>query len=732
MTRFYAHSLEGQSEIAWQTLEDHLIAVAERAEGKARHFNASEWAHAAGLLHDLGKACPAFQARLRGGPRVDHSTAGAQEAWNRLGPQKGKLLAYALAGHHGGLPDGVSAEKSSLEDRLAKPLPEPMATLPGLLDRLPDLPDPPLQPSDNPGFQFSFFVRMIFSCLVDADYLDTERFMEPAKGAQRQGGPDLESLASKLDRFLQDLRARESSAPLNQRRNQILQACLNAAEQGPGIFSLTVPTGGGKTISSLAFGLRHALGHGLRRVIYAIPYTSIIEQNAAVFRHILGDQAVLEHHSNLADPGPNEDPTAWQRSRMATENWDAPLVVTTNVQLFESLFANRPSRCRKLHNLAGSVLILDEAQMLPRQVLLPCLEALRELALNYSCTVVLCTATQPTLSDAEVFREAALRPREIAPQPEQLYHEFKRVKSTRHLDPMTDEELAQVLSEERQVLCIVNTRRQARELFKALRQRVGGQGCFHLSALMYPGHRARKLAQIKQALAQGQPCRVVSTQLVEAGVDVDFPQVWRALAGVDSLAQAAGRCNREGKLEGLGSLHIFESADHPIPFSQKAPAEEARSILRNFDDPLSLEAVEQFFQNLFWRVGREELDEKQVLPALTNGVRKLTFQFAEASRNFACFDSPGEAVLVCPDPNLRQELIQGLRHSPHPGAFARRAQPYTVQLYPNELAALERSREVERIGEGLFPVLNNMDLYDDDLGLMVECSGQVSARNLCA
>jgi CRISPR-associated endonuclease/helicase Cas3 len=585
-----------------------------------------------------------------------------------------------------------------------------------------------LRPGTDQGYQLSFFLRMVYSCLVDADWLDTEAFCEPQKAASRQEWPSLADLWQRLESHLQRLQAREAEAPLNQWRNQILRSCLAAADNKPGVFSLTVPTGGGKTFSSLAFAVRHAMCHGQGRVIYAIPYTSIIEQNAAVFRAVLGEDAVLEHHSNLAEPGPDEDPTAWHQARLAAENWDASLVVTTNVQLFESLYANRPSRCRKLHNIAGSVIILDEAQMLPRQVLLPCLEALRELALNYHCTVVLCTATQPALADDEVFRAAALRPREIAPEPACLYRQLRRVEVVHHPEPKSDAELASLLAAESQVLCVVNTRRQARDLFLALRGKTG-EGCFHLSALMYPGHRARKLAQIREALAAGLPCRVVSTQLVEAGVDVDFPVVWRALAGVDSLAQAAGRCNREGRLLGLGRLHVFHPADHGLPPDQRPAAEEARSVLRGFEDPLCLEAVEKYFNNLFWRDGREKLDRERVLPALTKGAAELNFQFAEAARRFRCFDSPGEAVLVFPDEARRTEFIQGLQ-GPRAREWARRAQPFAVQLYPHELARLEQSGEVARLGEGLVPVLINLDLYDEDLGLRVEDSGQVNPDRL--
>ena len=728
---FYAHSLKGSPENHWQLLVEHLNNVADLAADMAEPFNAADWARAAGLLHDLGKYSLAFQERLRGGARVDHSTAGAKEAMARLGEQYGKLLAYLIAGHHGGLPDGVSDNRRSLEERFRKRPPELAETPPDPLKGI-ALSLPAQNKNSKPGAQLSFFLRMVFSCLVDADFLDTEAFMDPQKARWREGRPGISDLWPRLEKYLDKLRAKADLAPLNQRRNQILEACLKAAPEKPGFYSLTVPTGGGKTISSLAFGLGHAMKNDLRRVVYVIPYTSIIEQNARVFKNILGDESVLEHHSNLPAPAPGEDSEnpSWRRNRLAAENWDAPVIVTTNVQFFESLFANRPARCRKLHNIAGGVIILDEAQMLPRESLIPCLEALKELVVNYGCTVLLCTATQPALNDADTFKKAAIQPREIAPDPPALYRDFRRVEIVKHDGELSNSDLAARLAGESQVLCVVNTRTQARQVFQELRNSAGSSGCYHLSALMYPGHRAAKLAEIREALASpGRVCRVVSTQLVEAGVDLDFPVVWRALAGIDSLAQAAGRCNREGLNAGLGKLHVFEPDGGITHNSLLAPAQEARSILRSHDDPLSLDAVRAYFENLFWQQ-KHLLDEKGLMKLMEEGVSELNFPFATISQLFSYFDSPGEAVFVCPDNEKREAIIQGLRHSSTPGRFARLAQPYTVQLYPEELQKLEQSREVERIGEGLFPVLLNLDLYDDDLGLVLDLSGQAQTESL--
>jgi CRISPR-associated endonuclease/helicase Cas3 len=447
----------------------------------------------------------------------------------------------------------------------------------------------PFKPEKNRScFQFSFFVRMIYSCLVDADFLDTELFMDVEKASWRHGYPSIEYMNEQLQSYLGELTSHALPTPINSYRTDILKQCLAAASQQPGLFSLTVPTGGGKTLSSLAFALKHALQFGKKRVIYVIPYTNIIEQNAAVFRTILGADAVLEHHSSFE---PDEED---RRSRLASENWDAPLVVTTNVQFFESLFASRSSRCRKIHRIATSVVVLDEAQMLPVPLLKPSLEVLRELALNYGTTIVLCTATQPALSTSETFKDGLENVREIVNEPAALYHSFKRVQTVK-LPLLHDEELAGRLNEYRQVLCIVNTRRHARRLYELLPDRAG---CHHLSALMCPAHRTGVLNRVRTALGSGDPCRLVSTQLVEAGVDIDFPVVYRSLSGVDSIAQAAGRCNREGKMADLGKMFVFTPEAGLPPGYFRQSAETAKAVLRHHVDPLSPEAVHAYFEQL--------------------------------------------------------------------------------------------------------------------------------------
>ncbi|MEN6441445.1 MAG: CRISPR-associated helicase Cas3' [Syntrophobacter sp.] len=720
----YARGNDG----SWQLLSEHLENVAKLAGNFAEDFRAREWGQAVGLLHDRGKASRDFQERLQGSNRrVDHSTAGAQfadAAWKGMG----RLIAACIAGHHGGLKDGASGGGSSLAERLRKTVPRitneselPAPSAPGTLP----IKSEPGQKS-RLAFQISFFTRMIFSCLTDADFLDTESFMDRDKSSARRGYPELSQLQNRFSGRIDLIRKKSNQTPIDLQRNRILDACLASADQPSGLFSLTVPTGGGKTLSSLAFALKHALNHGLTRIIYVIPFTSIIEQNADVFRQFVGHDSVLEHHSafdtaKLAGEDP-ENSEILRRFELASENWDAPLVVTTSVQFFESLFSSKTSKCRKLHNIAKSVVILDEAQMLPVEYLRPCLEALRELAANYGTSIVLCTATQPALTRNDEFSDGLEGVKEIAPDPKQLYESFKRVKIT-YAGVLPPDRLIDSLGAHSQVLCIVNTRKEAREVFEGLRS---VEGTFHLSALMCPEHRSIRIAEIKERLRRGLPCRVVSTQLIEAGVDIDFPVVYRAIAGIDSIAQAAGRCNREGRLLwGKVVLFQFETGMPSGPF--RIPAEVAAETMRKHpDDPLCLDAVEDFFRNLYWRAG-EQLDSEHILDDLQEGLRDCYFPFETVARKFRIIKKEGETLIVPFDEKARK-AIDRLRYAEFPGKILRDLQRYTVQVYPHELTALETSGAIELI-QGIYPVLNSFGhdrRYREDVGLALAKSENAS------
>jgi len=718
-TKYYAHSLDGRPASEWQLLEEHLTNVAEMTHSFADAFGAGDWGYLAGLWHDLGKYSDEFQKMLgaQGGTdahiekvgRVDHSTAGAQNAFNVL-KDKGKILAYTIAGHHAGLPNGKSND-ACLHNRLKKAIPSYCACPEHILEvkSLGDLPvGLNVNNSKQFGFQISLFIRMIYSCLVDADFLDTEAFMDRGKALWRKGYPSLPDLDKKLSSALKQLTENASKTSINKHRTEILKDCLNAAERPQGLFSLTVPTGGGKTLSSLAFAVKHALRHNLKRIIYVIPYTSIIEQNASVFREILGEDAVLEHHSNFE---PKEEDN---RSRLASENWDAPIIVTTNVQFFESLYRSRSSKCRRIHNIAESVVILDEAQMLPVPLLKPCLEVLRELSSSYRASIVLCTATQPALSTTETFKDGLEGVREIVSDPQKLYAEFKRVQVEKL--PMTlDDELADKLSEHKQALCIVNTRKHARRIFERIRNEK--EGCYHLSALMCPEHRTATLNKIRTALLNGSPCRVVSTQLVEAGVDIDFPVVFRSMAGIDSIAQAAGRCNREGKLPEGGQVFVFLPEDGLSPGHFRQTAQIAEGVILHHKDLLSQEAIAEYFRTLYWTKG-EKLDEYRILDDLGEGAKNGDFPFRVVDEKFKIIKDGAEPIII-PWNKKAETIISGLRYSEFPASFARQAQRFTVQVYPKVLSSLECSGSVERLHDQ-FCVLINMDIYRDDLGLCPE------------
>lgn len=514
MMTYYAHSAQDKLGNLlpyehWQTLQSHSVNVGEMAEDFARVFSAQEIAYQTGKLHDLGKYSEPFNQRLHGGPSVDHATAGAKIAVERWGNVIGKLMAFCIAGHHAGLANGNGEgdNRRTLKQRLALQFGADIPTLDNLWQQEIKLPKklsaPPLKAdAHHPFFSYAFFTRMLYSCLVDADYLDTQAFYLNLenKASERGGYPDLNALQHNFNQFINDFRrciaqapeqteAEKRNAALNRLRGEILDHAVEQATQAQGLFTLTVPTGGGKTFTSMAFALEHAKQHGMRRVIYVIPFTSIIEQNAAEFRKAfgeLGEQAVLEHHSTF-DDGKLQNEATKDKLRLASENWDAPIVVTTAVQFFESLFADRSSRCRKLHNIAGSVIILDEAQMLPLNLLLPIMQAIKELAQNYHCSVVMCTATQPAVQAENGFYRGFENVREIAPKPTALFDKLRRT-TVQHIGTQTDADLLAKLAEHPQMLVIVNNRRHARSLYDQAKH---FDGTFYLTTLMCAKHRSR-------------------------------------------------------------------------------------------------------------------------------------------------------------------------------------------------------------------------------------------------
>jgi CRISPR-associated endonuclease/helicase Cas3 len=505
----------------------------------------------------------------------------------------------------------------------------------------------------------------------------------------------------------------------------VLRQCRAKAVGAPGIYTLTVPTGGGKTLSSLAFALEHALHHGKRRIVYAIPYTSIIEQTANVFRDIFGD-AVLEHHSNLDA----KEETA--KSRLASENWDAPLIVTTNVQLFESLFAARTSRCRKLHNLVNSVVILDEAQLLPPEFLQPILDVMRLLTAHYGVTFVLCTATQPALgtrtdSCGKTWLRGFDDATEIVSGTEQLYEQLERVKvflPEEWNTPGNWDEIADRIAQHPSVLAIVNTRADCRELHRRM-----PAGTVHLSALMCGEHRSFVIKRIKQRLANQENVRVISTQLIEAGVDVDFPVVYRALAGLDSIAQAAGRCNREGKQADKGKVVVFVPPK-PAPRGLLRFGEDVcrRLLIGRPENPLTPEMFTRYFEHYYKKADKEGLDKKGINRMLTADARDCHIQFRTAAENFQLIDEDGSVSIIVPYDNPdkperdSRPRIARLRSGELHRGLLRELQRFTVTVRRYDFQRLEKAGELEEIVQGIW-VLRNETAYHPDLGLLLEETG---------
>lgn len=759
-----AHSQNDSGE--WHRLEDHLRKVADLAGEFSAVWGDSLWASLAGAWHDLGKARPGFQRYVQHdcnahietrvpAPDKNHSGAGALHAAKEfagvLDSQSAVFLArvlqYLIAGHHSGLADWHPSEfdNQGLAARLAdsETHTEYTEAIRGMTEQgLSPTPTPDAASLTKAAYKLlgskaplarSLALRMLFSALVDADFLDTESHFNTAKAASRAAFPPLSHYADQLQAHLKELNARiqatgQAETSVMVARAQVQKACLDTASQSPGVFSLTVPTGGGKTLSSLAFALEHARNHNLRRVVYAIPYTSIIEQTASVFAGIFGEGRVIEHHSQT-DAKAGDETAA---SRLACENWDGPLIVTTNVQLFESLFASRTSRCRKLHRLAGSVIVLDEAQMLPPEFLQPILDTLNLLLAHYRISLVLCTATQPVLTDRSNFdpsknMRGLPEPRPIIPAPAALFEQLRRTEINWPVDLRVDTELSH-LAEQVQLepctLVILNTRKDAMELARLLPR----ENTLHLSAAMCGAHRAQVIGEIRARLsrhATGEESNlyVVSTQLIEAGVDVDFPVVWRALAGLDSIAQAAGRCNREGRLAGrLGQVRVVV---RPIPRSltQLRTAVETTISLHTegFPDALAPEAFERYFKLFYAR--QSSYDVQDIGELLSERSGQMEFNFRSAAAKFKLIDDKDQASLLIPlhrrlsGHDHLETLIAQLARGDTDRWLMRSVQRYVLNIREERFSELLKTNAVMPLANGLY-LLDDDNHYDSRFGLL--------------
>ncbi|WP_442772603.1 CRISPR-associated endonuclease Cas3'' [Paenirhodobacter enshiensis] len=726
---YFAHSGKRDDKSDWQPLVTHLAQTAARAETAGAPLGLGQAARLAGLFHDFGKYDPAFQSkRLTGGKeRVDHSTAGGKLILDRAPAGMrpiADILAAAILGHHAGLPDttgsagSMAARLDGFTDRIA---PEVRSAA-----RI-DLPPvgheiiARMRPGD--GFDLSVVGRMLFSCLVDADFRDTQAYYDSLEGRDRDRawpalGPLRPDLRAASERAMTGFAAND----LNRRRSEILAHVRAGADKTPGLFTLTVPTGGGKTLASLGFALDHAAHHGQRRIIYAIPYTSIIDQTAATFRKLfegVGD-IVLEHHSAIETEKGQEE--GRDKAHLAMEDWAAPIVVTTNVQLFESLFAARPGRARKLHNIAGSVIILDEAQCLPRKLLLPALRMIETLTTHYGCTVVLCTATQPAFDSAQLKRGLPLAGRELAPDPAGLARALRRTRIVQG-GAMDDAALIAALGGTDQGMVIVNSRRHALTLFQAAHAE-GLGGLIHLTTRQYPAHRRRILADIRERLKAGTPCRLIATSLIEAGVDLDFPRGWRAGAGLDSVVQAAGRVNREGKRPLADStLTVFEATDDPAKGEIAELARAMRSVAARYDDLLAPEAIRDWFEEVYWSIGPDRLGQPMI-DAFILSRSGTDFPYRTTAEQFRMIETRMVPVIVATEAAADAQVQRLSFTQISSGTLARALQPFTVQIPARDRARLiangHASFAAPELRGDQFCVLNTPSLYRAETGLWWE------------
>lgn len=691
-----------------QPLSDHLYGTAKKAGAFADAFGAADLGYLAGLMHDIGKYSKKFQDRLfRNGPKVDHSTAGAYECAmrsNQLSP------ALAVAGHHTGLPDmGSRADGDSttlvgrIEKARTRKIPAYSAwedeISPGESFQIPE-------PAKGDLSSRAFFNRMVFSCLVDADYLDTEEFMKDGH-MQRCSGQPLDVLDVRLDRYIS--RWYPPGSVLGRKRCQILDDCIRAADEAPGLFTLTVPTGGGKTTASLAFAIKHAIKNGMSRVIYVIPYTSIIEQTADVFRKILGDDSVLEHHSGVEYKEGDGTDLRSIRLRNAAENWDMTVIVTTSVQFFESLFSDRSSKCRKLHNIAESVIIFDEAQMMPLPCLKPCVYAISQLVRYYRVSAVLCTATQPSLGS--LFKEAGYdrEPVELCGGGICRDDIFRRVTFERK-EGLYWEGIAKAMFFHGQALCIVNKRESAQKVYRMIE----GEGSFHLSTLMTSVSRKRALAKIRQRLREGKTCRVISTSLIEAGVDIDFPFVMREENGLDSILQAAGRCNREGRRKAEDSIVTVFSVRGEYPGWSAVNIAAARAAMDEYGDPSDPRAISFYYHELYDLKGQDAMDAGGIMKL----VSRLSVPYRKIAEEFRMIEQNASAVCIPQDDRARS-LIAQMESGHISKGMARELGRYSVNVYEKHISRLLDSGAIKALDSGGYCLIEER-LYDEEVGLCLD------------
>lgn len=699
--------------IIFQSNEEHCSEVAKRAKYFAKDFGMEEWGFVLGILHDKGKEKKAFQEYIRDVNDIayekynykekEHAYVGAIIAQRTYGTGALHIFCNPIASHHRGLYD-----YDELENILKLPLPEEVNAFHEKVHLN-------VAPFKLYQQDFHHLTRMLFSCLVDADYLDTEFFMNKEKADMRGSKVHPEMLLKQLQEHIETLQKEAIPSEVNNIRKIVHEHCKSMAYSPKGFYNLTVPTGGGKTLSSLVWALTHAVHNGMRRVIIAIPYTSIIVQTARVLKSIFGEGNVLEHHSNY-NVHSITDATQRHKEKLASENWDYPIIVTTNVQLFESMFSNKPSECRKLHNIANSVIILDEVQTLPTDFLRPIVDTLNSYQHMFGISVLFSTASQPLLCDTiegcnpRASFQALKNVKEIVPPNMELHKKLRRTKIEFNETGKTYDEIANELVKHKRVLCIVNTRRDATEIY----DRLPKEGItLHLSKMMCPKHVASTIEILRNSLANNQTdiIRVVSTQLIEAGVDIDFPSVYRQEAGLDSILQAAGRCNREGRLK-TATTHVFSlSKEHPIHGYIK-DANEARKSMAYCNDWFAPETMREFFKQFYSR--KETFDKKDIASSLYN-TKELCFE--KAAKDFHLIEDKGIHVIVNFSDSM--EMVERLKREGISYNLMKELGQYTVTVFKQDFERLVHCGLVEEVLEGIY-VITDQFQYDEHFGLRLD------------
>lgn len=710
---------------AIQSNEEHSLGVAALARQFASEFGMGDFGYVMGLLHDKGKEKEEFQEYIQ-----DVNNIPGHKKWTHEGkahayvggliakmimPMIAPLIENPIMGHHRGLYDYLDLEE------------EEKQMIPAAV-KIPQLQQPSFPSWFIPGKlqakDFHHIERILYSCLVDADYLDTERFMLPQQFSLRGGKASLAELLPKLNEYLASFG--EPKTEVNRIRNEVQKVCLERSADAPGFYSLTVPTGGGKTLSSLVWAINHAIQHGKKRIIIAIPYTSIIVQTAAILRNIFGSDNVLEHHSNVS-ADEKKDNELSQKLRLATENWDYPIIVTTNVQLFESMMASHSSDCRKLHNICNSVLILDEVQTLPTDFLQPIVDTLDTYQRLFGVSVLFTTASQPVLegrpqegTNPSIKFNRLNHIEEIIPVGWNLHDRLRRVQLDINDTPRTYDEVASLLTQHERVLCIVNTRRDAKEIF----DRLPDEGVrIHLSRMMCPAHVSQRIQEMKQALADpdNKIVRVVSTQLIEAGVDIDFPVVYRQEAGLDSVLQAAGRCNREGKLP-LCTTYVFSlSAEHPLP---KGLITQCNNAMRRTNDLLvnpdwfAPSTMSCYFQRLYRQCSTfDKSCVKKYLYTNRYPLENSRRRMEKAASKFLLIDDSTISVII----NWKNSLllVEQLKNNGPSYTLLKKLSQYSVNLRQHDFKQMLNDGTIEPVIEGIY-LAGSTSQYNKDVGLLTD------------